>query len=197
MTVCCGVSDSDGISQFYKATISQEIAGIGMVTVTGYLSNETTIELSQLWNSPFEGDTAGNAGGFDKASSVGQTQTQMTTKTLWNSKMVWEGAEAITFTLPLGFIAYSDAKIEVNDPIQYLLQMSSPELKDMAPTGAIPLKVKLNVGRRIVADVYIKNVSYNESAPKTKDGYFTENEITLTLSLDGSINASQIKNHFK
>lgn len=197
MTIYCGVRDGDGISPYYKATLSQEVPGRGMVTVTGYLSGESNIELSQLWDSPFEGDTAGNAGGLDKASSVGQTQTGMTTKTLWNSKLVWNGAEALAFTLPLQFIAYADAKTEVNDPIQYLLQMSSPELKDISPMGAIPLKVKLNLGRRIVADVFIKNVNYDESAPKTKDGYFTHNEITLSLTLDGSINASQVPNIFK
>jgi len=196
MTIHCGVREGDGVSKFYKVHISQEMPNIGTVIVAAYLTGEASIELAQLWNSPFEGDTAGNSGSLSKGAAILQTQTDMTSKTMWNSKLVWEGAQALEFSLPLQFIAYSDAKKEVNDPIQFLMQMSSPELNDITPTGAIPQLVKLNVGRRLMADVYIKNVSYNENAPKTKDGYFTHNEITLQLTLDGSVNASEIPNIF-
>lgn len=196
MTILCGVQEGDGVSEFYKVHISQEIPNVGYVVIAAYLTGEASIELAQLWNSPFEGDTAGNAGSLSKGSAILQAGTGVTSKTLWNSKLVWEGAQALEFTLPLQFIAYSDAKRQVNDPITYLMQMSSPELNDIKPIGAVPQLVSLNVGRRLIADVYIKNVSYNESAPKTKDGYFTHNEITLQLTLDGSVNASQIPNIF-
>lgn len=197
MTIHCGVRDGDGISPYYKAFLTQEIPNLGLVTVVGYISGDTSIELAQLWSSPFEGDTAGNAGGLDKASSLAQTQSGMTSKTLANGKLVWDGAEALEIPLTLQFVAHADAKIEVNDPIKYLMQMSSPELKDITPLGRIPQKVTLDLGRRLIANVFIKNVSYNESAAKTKQGYFTHNEIVLQLSLDGAVNASKIPSIFK
>ncbi|MGR6841681.1 hypothetical protein ACU5DF_23405 [Aliivibrio wodanis] len=196
MTIYCGVRAGDGISEFYKATLMQNIKGIGPVTVVGYMSGETSIEMNQLWESPFEGDTAGNAGGKEKVAQVGQTLVGMTTKTSWNSKMVWGGAEALTFNIKLQFIAYSDAKIEVNDAIKYLMMMSSPST-GLTPLQAVPGAVKLNLGRRILTDVYIKSVSYNEAAPKTEDGFFTHNEIVLELSVDGALNASEVAVVFK
>lgn len=197
MAIYCGAQDNDGISHYYKATLTQEIPNVGSVSVVGYISGQTSIELGQLWSSPFDGDTAGNAHGVQKAAQMGQTGTGTTTKALWNSKLVWDGAEAMAFNLPLQFIAFSDAKLEVNDPIQYLLQMSSPELNNTMPMGSIPLPARLNMGRRIITHVFVKNVSYDESAPKTTDGYFTHNELNLSLSLDGAINASQIPEIFK
>jgi hypothetical protein len=192
MTIYCGVRDGDGVSPYYKAWLTQN-----GITVAGYMTGETAITLAQLWNSPFEGDTAGNAGGMEKVSALAQTASGTTSKTLFNSKMVWEGSEALTVSTPLQFIAYSNAKTEVNDPIQYLLQMSSPELYDKSPLGAIPQKVTLDLGRRLVTNVYISNVTYNENAPKTKDGYFTHNEITLDVTLDGTVNASKVPNLFR
>lgn len=197
MGLYCGVRDGDGVSPYYKAWLTQNIAGVGPVTVVGYISGETTIELQQLWNSPFEGDSAGNASGMEKGSALIQTQTGTTSKTLWNSKQVWEGAEAPSFSIPLQFVAYSDAKAEVNDPLTYLMQMASPELNDKTPLGTIPQKVTLDMGRRIKAEVYIRSVSYSENAPKTPQGYFTHNEITLEVTLDGSVNASKIPNIFR
>lgn len=91
----------------------------------------------------------------------------MTTKTSCNSKMVWGGAEVLAFNITLQFIAYSNAKIEVNDAIKYLM-MSSPSV-GLIPLLAVPAVVKLNLGRRILTNVYIKSVSYNESALKTSD----------------------------
>ena len=196
MTIYCGVSDSDGISPFYKASITQEVPGVGNVTVTGYITGETQIQLSQDWGSPFSEDTAGNVVG-EKSSSLGQSMTGVTTKTLLNSKLVWNGSEPLMFDLELSFIAIDDAKREVNDPIMYLKQMSSPELNDLSPLGQVPQEVQLNIGRRLLTKALIKEVSYAESAPKTKDGYFVSNKINVTLSLDGVVNASQIPNIFK
>ena len=197
MTIYCGVRAGDGISEFYKATLMQDVKEIGPVCVVGYMSVETSIAMTQLWESPFAGDTAGNAGGkYEKTAQVAQVMGGMTTKTSWNSKMVWGGAEALSFNLTLQFIAYADAKIEVNDAIKYLMMMSSPSV-GLTPLQAVPGIVKLNLGRRILTDVYIKSVSYNESAPKTPDGFFTHNEIVLELSLDGALNARDVSNVFK
>lgn len=196
MAITCGVSDKDGISPFYKASITQDIPNVGSVTVTGYITGETQIQLSQMWGEPFSEDTAGKALG-EKSSALAQSMSGYTTKTLFNSKLVWNGGEPLEFNLELGFVAIDDAKREVNDPIMYLKQMSSAELNDLTPFGRVPQEVQLNVGRRIVTNALIRKVSYDESTPKTKDGYFVSNTISIELSLDGVINASQIPSIFK
>lgn len=197
MPVICGVRDGDGVSDFYKARLSQDIAGVGHVTVVGYVSDETTVELSQLWNSPFQDDTAGNAGGFSKAAGLAQTEFGKTTTTLLNSKLVWEGAEALEFSLPLHFAAYADAQKEVDDPIKYFMMMASPELENIKPIGQRPLLVTLDLGRKIKTDVYIRSVQYDTNAPRTKTGCFAHNSVTLQCVLDGAINASKIPDYFK
>lgn len=181
------------ISPFYKCWVQQE-----GVTVCGYISRESQISLEQLWNSPFANDSAGNAGG-GKVGAVIQSQTGLTSVSSWNSKMIWDGAEALTFPLILQFMAYSDAKVEVDDPIKYLMKFSSPELNDISPMGARPLPVALNIGRKIKvpaldsdAGVFIKHVEYDQNAPKTKGGYFATNEITLTMCTGRALNRSDI-----
>lgn len=193
----CGMHLQKDISPFYKAWVKQ-----GDKTVCGYVSRESQITLSQLWSSPFQGDSAGNAGGGKVASGV-QAQTGLTSVAQWNSRIIWDGAEALEFPLILQFIAYSDAKLEVDDPIKYLMQFESPELNDALPTGARPQPVSLNIGRKIIipatenGGVFIKSVEYDYNAPKTKLGHFAYNEITLTCSADGALNRSDIPNIFK
>lgn len=186
-----GVRDSDGISYFYKAVLTQADK-----SVVGYIS-ECTLESSQIWTSPFEGDTAGNAGGAEKLSGIGQTQSQMTTKTLWNSSLVWEGAETLEFQLTLEFIAYADAVNEVDLAVQTLLQFSAPELKDMSPTGQIPQEVILNLGRRVCSPILIRSVSYDENVPRDPSGSMTHATVTLTCILRNVLNASNVANVFK
>lgn len=191
----CGVSDDDGISPFYKAFLTQDIPGVGNVTVVGYADEECVVELQQVWQSPFEGDTVGSAGVADKAFSIGQTQSGVTSKTIYNSRLTWEGANPLEFALVLHLTAYKDAKREVDDPIRYLSMMSSPELKG-TPLGQIPQLVMLDIGRKLKASVFIKSVSYNFAAPKTKNGNFLFNTVTVNCSTDGAVNKSQIPKIF-
>lgn len=197
--IFCGARDGDGISDFYKAFIKQEkVAGAGSVVITAYVGSEDMqISLNQIWDSPFEGDTVGAMDKVSKGAALGQAATGTTSKTVFNSKLVWQGADALEFSLPLQFIAYADAKKEVHDPVRYLMQMSSPELNDELPFGSVPQKVVLDIGRRLITPVYITNVSYSEEAPKTVDGYMTHCKVTITCKLDGSINASAVPELFK
>lgn len=192
----CGVPDGDGVSPFYKTFFTQEIKGVGQVTVAGYTSSEVRIELNQLWNSPFAGDTAGNAGSMQKTAQIGQAFSDQTTKTLWNSKMVYDGTEAIEFSVQIELVAESDAKREVNDPIMYLMMMSSPNENNTLPTLQRPQPVTMDLGRKIKADVYIKNVGFDEHAPKTKEGYYTSNTVTIQCAMDGALDGAKIPKIF-
>ncbi|MCR9568822.1 hypothetical protein NB524_00400 [Vibrio alginolyticus] len=201
MAVICGVPSDDGISDFLKCRITQSIGGVD-VTVVGYLTEECTLSLTSLWESPFEGDTVGNAGVIDKGASIVQAQTEKTSKTQWNSQQVWEGIEPPEVTIQLLLVAYSNASQEVDLPIQYLMQMASPELLNTSPIstdsvgGRVPMAAVFNIGRKFISPMRISDVSFDLNAPKTKIGDYAYNTVTLTASPKNMINKSQITNYF-
>ena len=77
------------------------------------------------------------------------------------------------------------------------MMMASPELKDATPLGQRPLAAELDLGRKIKTNIFIKSVSYDTNAPRTKDGSFAHNSVNLTCVLNGALNASQIPDVFK
>jgi hypothetical protein len=196
MAIVCGVRAGDGLSDFYKATISGDIPGAGFVTVVGYITEECSIRLGQQWNSPFESDTIGSAGMTAKTGDVVQAGTDITSKSLLNSRLVWEGSEPFTFQLQLAFTAYDDALTQVDLPLKYLAMMQAPELNEIAPGGQIPQLMMLDLGRRMKAAVYVRQVEWNQAAPKTKGGHFLYNTVTIECSTDGAVNRSQIPQIF-
>ncbi len=114
-----------------------------------------------------------------------------------NAEMVWEGIQTPSFQLPLYFQAIKDAKTEVQDPIMYLLQMSSPQLNKLMPGGRIPEPVVLDLGRRFkIPRLIIQDVGYELDAPRTQDGYFTHNTVTLQCCSKGMFNSDQVQQMF-
>lgn len=194
--IICGVRDGDGVSDFYKARFTMDIPGVGGVTVVGYITEECAVEFSQSWTSPFESDTVGSSNGLAKTGDVAQSATGVTSKSLLNSRLVWEGSDPFNFPLRLVFDSFDDAKRQVDDPIRYLSMMQAPELNDELPGGQIPKLAMLDLGRRIKAEVYIKKVSYNAAAPKTKGGHMLYNEVTIECSTNGAVNRSAIPQIF-
>ncbi len=190
-----GVHQQKHISDYYKVWINQ-----GGITVVGYVSRESTMELAQMWSAPFEGDSAGNG---SKVAAFGQDQTGSTSVTKWNSSLIWDGAEALKFPLKVHFLAYSDAKLEVDDPVRYLSQFSSPELSASLAFGQRPMPVSLNIGQRIIipstdkGGAFIHNVGFDYNAPITTTGYFAENTVDLVVSTDSTLSRSEIPNIFK
>ncbi|CAH0543046.1 hypothetical protein [Vibrio marisflavi] len=205
MAVMCGVPDDDGISRSLKCTITQEING-ATITVVGYMSEECQLSLRSMWESPFAGDSVGNAGQIDKLASVMQTQSDKTSKTQMNSDQVWEGIEPPEVSVTLKFVAYTNARIEVDLPIEYLNQMASPELLNATPVGMsdggvsvggrIPDAATFDLGRKFKAKMRISDVSFNVNAPKTQDGHYAYNTVSLTVAPKSMINKSQIPNFF-
>lgn len=184
-----GVSDGDGISPFLKAFLTQEGK-----TVSAYLT-DCSLALNQAWTEPFAEDTAGNAVG--KTAGLVQTVSGLTATSAWNSELVWHGAENMQFQLVLDFVAYANAEIEVDLAIKALLGFASPQLNDITPLGRVPLPVMMNLGRKIIAPIQIQSVSYDETAAKTKDGFFVSNTVELTCVLKSVLNSSEIGNVFK
>ncbi len=193
----CGANVADGISPLMKAYI---ISSEDMVI--GYIGEGSSAELTSLWQSPFEDKAMGSVlGAISEATSaltgVAQVISGRTTKSRLNSTLVWEGQQPPEFTLVLDFLAMSNAKTEVNDAITTLLKMASPELNDVALFGRIPEAVTINIGRNVMlTNVVIKSVSYQLDAPRTSEGYFTHNTVTLQCSGNTSINRSNISSVF-
>ena len=193
----CGAIMADGISPLMKAYIksSEDM-------VVGYIGEGSSAELSSLWQSPFEDKAMGSMlGAISEAASslagIVQTSSGYTSKSRFNSTLVWEGQQPPEFTLVLDFLATSSAKIEVNDAITSLLKMASPELNDIMPFGRVPEAVTINIGRNVMlTNVVIKSVSYQLDAPRTSEGYFTHNTVTLQCSGNTSINRSNISSVF-
>lgn len=185
----------DGISGFLKVSINQ-----GGVTVIGYIGEGASKQLSNFWQNPFEGDTIGQAGGAgSKVADLAQVQTSVTSKTVMNTAIVWEGISPHELVLPVYFKAYKNAKSEVNDAIMYLEKFSSPELSEsLAGAGVIPQLCAINVGRRLMMPrCQIKDVSSELDAPKTSDGYMTRNTVQLSITMDRMTNRSQIQNLYQ
>ncbi|HHN6986162.1 TPA: hypothetical protein ACRPDD_004114 [Escherichia coli] len=197
IAVICGAIMADGISPLMKAYIksSEDM-------VVGYIGEGSSAELTSLWQSPFEDKAMGSVlGAISEATSaltgVAQVISGRTTKSRLNSTLVWEGQQPPEFTLVLDFLAMSNAKTEVNDAITTLLKMASPELNDVALFGRIPEAVTINIGRNVMlTNVVIKSVSYQLDAPRTSEGYFTHNTVTLQCSGNTSINRSNISSVF-
>lgn len=193
-----GVSSKDGISGHLKVYISQ-----GATTVVGYIGEGATKTLSSNWTSPFESDTLGNVGGANRAAGLGQAMQsgedsgKLTTVTQHNSVMVWEGTTAPTLSIPVYFQAYANAKTEVHDAIKALERMASPELNEYLPGGRTPQLVVIDVGRRFkITNALITEVTSELDAPRTRDGYMTRNTVTLTVTPDRMVNASQINSMY-
>lgn len=212
MAYSCGVPNDDGVSPFLKCKITQKI-GNESISVTGYLTESCDLELRSLWESPFGQDSLGDVSKVAKTAGIGQSMTENTSKTKWNSQQTWEGTEPPEITIQLKLIAYTNALEEVNKPIMYLMQMASPELLDNLPvdvdvdfsnvsntkvtTGRIPQVAAFDLGRRTILPMRISSVSYDMNAPKTKQGHFAYNTVTITAAPKQMFNRSDIPNIFR
>lgn len=193
----CGAIMPDGISPLLKVYIRSKNH-----MVVGYIGNGSSFQLSSSWQSPFENQSLGGLlGGISAAASsagdIVQVVTGRTSKTTFNSTLVWEGQMPPEFNLVIDFMATVNAQIEVNAAITALLEMASPELNNLTPGGRLPEAVTLNIGRNVqLSDVVIKDVVYELDAPRTSEGYFTHNTVTLQCSGNTSLNRSNISTVF-
>lgn len=187
-----GAISPDGVSPYLKAYITSED-----YTVVGYISQGASLQIASMWTSPFEGDNAGSIAGIETAANLAQSATTATSVTRWNSLMVWQGSQPPSISLPLDFMAIYNPLVEVDGAIKALCAMVSPELKDVEPGGRRPYVCTLNVGRRfLLADVVIQDVGYSLDAPRSPDGYYLTNTVTLQLSGMAVQNRSEVTGLF-
>lgn len=189
----CGAIMPDGISPYMKVYFTSDTD-----MVVGYLGQGSSANLAAQWESPFENSSVGGVLGAisqygQKLAGGAQVLTDMTTKTAFESRLVWAGQMPPEFTIIVDLMATVNAEIEVNAAISTLLQMASPQLNNFSPLGRPPATVTLDIGRRLkLMDVVIKDVSYELDAPRTIDGFYTHNKVTLQCSGNDMVNKSDI-----
>lgn len=193
----CGAIMPDGISPYQKVYLTSDTT-----MVVGYLGQGSSMNLSSQWESPFENSSVGGVVGAisqygQKLAGGAQVMTGYTSKSAFESKLVWGGQMPPEFMIVVDLMATVDAKVEVNDAITALLQMESPQLNELTPLGRPPSTVTLDIGRRLkLMEVVIKDVSFELDAPRTADGYYTHNKVTLQCSGNNMINKSDIPSMF-
>lgn len=193
-----GMTREDGFSSSLKVYIESEIEGYGQVTVIGYIGEGASMTLSSRWNSPFANDTLGDTDVLSKASDIGQANTDLTTKTVNNSILNWEGMDSPSLNLPIHFKAFRNPKAEVEDAIMFLQMMESPELSKNTPFGRVPKSVDVTIGRRLrLLDCVILDVTDELDSPKTRDGYRTENTVQIQIQRKRILNQSEIPSIYK
>lgn len=189
----CGAIMPDGISPFMKVYFTSDTD-----MVVGYLGQGSSANISAMWESPFENSSLGGVVGAvtrqgQKLSAGGQVLTGLTTKSLFESRLVWGGQMPPEFTIVVDLMATMNAQLEVNAAITALLQMVSPQLNTLTPLGRPPATVTLDIGRRLkLMDVVIKDVSFELDAPRTASGFYTHNKVTIQCANDSMVNKSDI-----
>lgn len=179
----CGAIMADGISPFLKIYITSATS-----MVIGYIGEGSGASLESMWESPFANDSLGGVAGAisnaaGKLTDATQAVSGNTSKSEFNSLLIWEGQQPPEFNLTVDLMATVNAKIEVNDAIMTLQQMASPELNAAMPGGRRPSPVICDIGRRLkLMEVVIRSVSYQLDAPRTPEGYYTHNTVTLQCS---------------
>ena len=201
-------NNDPSVSPYLKCWIKQ-----GNTCVVGVIGAGTSKELTANWQSPFEGDAVGSksqkAGGLLQSNVAGEltggalSTEGMTSITSLNSRQVWSGNQPHAFNLAVQFHALSDPKTEVEDAIQELEMMASPELKAMLPVGGqtatgnsvgrVPGEVWLNIGRNVmIGPCVITNVSVPLDGPRSRDGYLMSALVNIGVQSYEMLNRSQI-----
>ncbi|MCG3884096.1 hypothetical protein I3271_05300 [Photobacterium leiognathi] len=206
----CGVPADDGISDSLKVHITFQDDGEQEqdISIVGYLVEGSSVSLSNSYIEPFSGDTIDSIDRieekFKKLITMTKAATDVTFNTVLNSVSVWEGTNPITFSLVLYFHAYNDAKREVMEPIRQLLRAALPELSEVVPFptsggedwGRVPKTCMVDIGRKIKVPLCIDDVQYEIDAPKTRDGDFAYNTVTLNCTMKQVMQRSSVTEHF-
>lgn len=195
-----GCSDNDGISPFLKVAITSVD---GALQVMGYIGDGANWSMVSSWESPFENASLGSIAGAATLANIAQAgqwgieaganMQGMTSISKLNSLMVWEGIRPPTISLPIHFVARQDAGVEVQGALLALNSLISPELSAATPGGRRPTFVIVNIGRMVaLTNCVIQSMNMELDAPRTPDGYFTHNTVSLELSGATALNASDI-----
>lgn len=193
-----GMTREDGFSSSLKVYIESEIKGYGTVTVVGYIGEGASMSLSSRWTPPFSNDSLGDTSYLEKVGDVAQATTGVTSKSVFNSILNWEGIEPPAINLPIHFKAFRNPKAEVEDAIMFLQMMESPELNENTIAGRVPQAVDVKIGSRLqLLECVLLEVTDELDSPRTSDGYRTENTVQVQIQRKKILNQSEIPTIYK
>lgn len=193
-----GMTREDGFSSSLKVYIESEIKGYGTVTVVGYIGEGASMSLSSRWTPPFSNDSLGDTSYLEKVGDVAQATTGVTSKSVFNSILNWEGVEPPAINLPIYFKAFRNPKAEVEDAIMFLQMMESPELNENTIAGRVPQAVDVKIGSRLqLLECVLLEVTDELDSPRTNDGYRTENTVQVQIQRKKILNQSEIPTIYK
>lgn len=193
-----GMTREDGFSSSLKVYIESEIKGYGTVTVVGYIGEGASMSLSSRWTPPFSNDSLGDTSYLEKVGDVAQATTGVTSKSVFNSILNWEGVEPPAINLPIYFKAFRNPKAEVEDAIMFLQMMESPELNENTIAGRVPQAVDVKIGSRLqLLECVLLEVTDELDSPRTNGGYRTENTVQVQIQRKKILNQSEIPTIYK
>ena len=180
--------------------------------VVGVIGQGTSRTLTASWDAPLEQSNAGNQSGLEKISSFLQAGTSATSITTFSTTQIWGGNKPLTFNVVLNLFAWDDAYGQVMQPLQWLEEFASPDVKgysafepnfisniigsstnDGNKTGRIPKRIILNLGRRmIVPECIIESVSAPIDGEKDSYGNLIRSQVTLGIQTLTMLNGDAI-----
>lgn len=188
----CGVNPFEkyGISPHLCCWIAQ-----GERMVVGIIGQGSIRSLTARWDSPLEQTNAGSDGTIEKASGALQAMSGNTSITTFSTTQIWGGNTPLKFNLILDFFALDDALTQVMQPLQWLEEFASPDVKGVSPfnindalasgkssVGRIPGRVSLNIGRKmIIPECVIESLSMPFDKERDKKGNLIRAQVTLDM----------------
>lgn len=179
--------------------------------VVGIIGQGTSRSLAAKWDAPLEQTNAGSDGAVEKASGAAQALSGNTSITTFSTTQIWGGNNPLKFNLVLDLFAWDDAVTQVMQPLQWLEEFASPDVKGMSPfnikdafaagksgTGRIPDRITLNVGRKIIMpECVIESVSAPIDKERDKNGNMIRAQVTLDIQTLVMLNKDVIGQTYK
>jgi len=188
----CGVDTLEkyGISPALCCWIKQ-----GDRMVVGVIGQGSSRSITSKWDAPLEQTNAGSDGTVEKLSGAAQAMSGSTSITAFSTTQIWGGNAPLKFNLVLDFFALDNAATQVMQPLQWLEEFASPDVKGVSPfnikdaltsgknsTGRIPDRVSINIGRKmLIPECVIESVSMPIDKERDKSGNLIRAQVTLDI----------------
>ena len=172
--------------------------------IRGWLPEEFSFGVESEWE-PLFPSAVGGGGGFLGNLNLLATATGNTLKTASQTSQAWAGSSPVEFSLPIDFVAVSDANKEVVTPIKNLMSLALPGTHQdrggllLDPPGpifaeTIPIdefrsissfrgdKITLKIGKFIMfTNVIISSVSANWMGKLSPEGEPMQAQAEVTI----------------
>lgn len=180
--------------------------------VVGVIGQGTSRTLTASWDAPLEQSNAGAQGGLEKIGAFLQSSSSATSITTFSTTQIWGGNKPLTFNIALELFAWDDAYAQVMQPLRWLEEFASPNVNGYSPfepdfvsklasgkegdgnkTGRIPMRVALNIGRRmIIPECVIESVTMPIDKEKDSKGNLIRAQVTLGIQTLTMLNQDAI-----